>query len=419
MIIKALNPLRTPVQSKLTNSITQEMFALKCGRNEIKLKEMKTMMKKLFTTTAFVLISLMALSFTTSAHSIDYLTSNISPSANFSGSSGNFKLNSQVDPGATISYQLTIGIDTQGNTTTYPRTVTFGVTNGSTAAAVVSPSQCTFLNSSSTCTIGVTVTAPNAPGTYHVKVGATSGTGGQGGLTGGGDVQVHFTVRDLESGCTPAGTTLTVDRVCGVLHQSAPVTLKATLLPNAPNKTINFTVDGNSAGTGITDANGVATVSYNVSTLSVGDHDIVASFDGDCDYQATSGSNTLGITYGVVSFQQPINADGSSIFKSVKTIPVKILVKDANGVPVTDAQAYVFFAMYTGTVLGTETESFPLANTNNDSGNKMRLADASTGQYIFNWDTTGLVNGTYRVRIDLGEGVCGIAHTVDLSFKRK
>jgi hypothetical protein len=381
---------------------------------------MKTMIKKLFSTTAFVIISLMALSFTASAESIDYQASSISPSANFSGNSGNFTLINSVSAGSTINFQVTVGIKTNGQTAAYPITVTFGANNGSNATATLTPSQCTFTSSSSTCVMDVSVLAPNAPGNYHVKIVDTDGTGGKDGLSSGGDVMVHFKVAGESQGdCNPVATTLTVDRVCAQLHQNTPVTLKATLLPGVANKTIDFTVDGNSAGSGTTDANGVATVPYSVSTLSIGNHTIIASFAGDCDYEATSGSNTLGITYGVVSFQQPINADGSSIFKSVKTIPVKILVKDANGIPVTDAVAYVFFAAYSGTVLGTETESLPLANTNNDSGNLMRLSDATTGQYIFNWDTTGLPNGTYRIRIDLGEGVCGDPHFVNISFKRK
>ena len=163
--------------------------------------------------------------------------------------------------------------------------------------------------------------------------------------------------------------------------------MKATLLPGVAGKTIRFTVDGIFAGDGTTDTSGAATVSYDVSTLPVGDHKIVATFDGDCDYQPVSNSNTLGVTYGVVSFQQPINADNSSVLKSVKTIPVKIIVKDANGVPVIDVEAHVFFAKYADAVLGTDAEALPLANTNGDSGNQMRLSDFTAGQYIFNWNT--------------------------------
>jgi hypothetical protein len=120
-----------------------------------------------------------------------------------------------------------------------------------------------------------------------------------------------------------------------------------------------------------------------------------------------------------VSFQQPINADGSSIFQSVRTIPVKIIVKDANGVPQTDVRAHVFFAMWSDNILGTEREAVPLANTNGDQGNRMRMTDPFAGQYTFNWNTTGLANGTYRIRVDLGEGDCGSDHIVDVSFRRR
>lgn len=372
---------------------------------------------------AFLVVSALAASvvLTSSAHSIDYLAASISPAANFNGNSGNFQLINSVAGGSQITFTLNISINTNGNTTTYPRTVTFGANNGSSAPATLSPSSCTFASSSSTCALGVTVTAPTTPGTYHVKVVDTDGTGGRNGLSGGGGVMVHFVVGGgaPPEGCTPQASTMTVDKVCAILHQNTPVTLKATLTPAFAGKNVVFTVDGNAAGSALTDGSGVASVSYNVSTLPVGDHTIVATFAGDCDLAPASNSNTLGITYGAVRFQQPINADGSSIFKSVRTIPVKILVTDANNVPVTDAQAFVFFAMYSGTILGTDTEALPLAGTNADSGNQMRLADASIGQYIFNWDTTGLGSGTFRIRIDLGEGSCADPHVVDISFKRK
>jgi hypothetical protein len=47
------------------------------------------------------------------------------------------------------------------------------------------------------------------------------------------------------------------------------------------------------------------------------------------------------------------------------------------------------------------------------SGNTFRY-DPVAGQYVFNWSTKGLSSGTYRLKIDLGDG--GM-RTVDVSLK--
>jgi hypothetical protein len=59
-----------------------------------------------------------------------------------------------------------------------------------------------------------------------------------------------------------------------------------------------------------------------------------------------------------------------------------------------------------------------LSSTSGDAGNLMRY-DATSGQYIFNWDISSLVNGTYSLRVGLGEGICGEPHVVQLSVKKK
>ena len=216
---------------------------------------------------------------------------------------------------------------------------------------------------------------------------------------------------------------LTVPQICVLLHQATPVDLTATLTDEngdpVVGKTVSFSVDANAVGDAVTDASGVATIpNYDVSGLSIGDHEVDATFtapDDACDYLSTNGVGNLGATYVFIGFQQPINADGTSQFGG-RTIPVKIKLADANGQPVTDAEAHVFFNFGTPALIGTDAE--PVANTNGDTGNLMRY-DPGANQYIFNWDIAGLANGTYYVWVDLGEGACGDQHSVIVTMKKK
>ncbi|HET9532326.1 MAG TPA: PxKF domain-containing protein [Blastocatellia bacterium] len=359
-----------------------------------------------------------------SAHSIDYLAMNISPASMFNGQSGNFTVNAPVAGGSSITFELKYQINTQGSTTTYPRTIGFGSQTqtkpaGAADATVSGVNTHMFTSSSSAFTDNITIVAPNTPGPYTVKIEATSGTGGQNGLSGGGGIAISFTVAAPDSpGCNHADTELAMSDSCIVLRQ-ATTTLSATLTSGGSplaNKLVDFTVDGNPAGSATTDNSGVASVSYDTSSLSAGDHTVVATFAGDsCDYNGSAKSATLGVTYTFIGFQQPINADGSSQFGG-RVIPVKIKIADAYGAPVPDADAHVFFQFGTPAVVGTDAE--PVGNTSPDGGNTMRY-DPAANQYIFNWDVGSLANGTYTIRVDLGEGSCGDPHLVTISLKKK
>ena len=45
--------------------------------------------------------------------------------------------------------------------------------------------------------------------------------------------------------------------------------------------------------------------------------------------------------------------------------------------------------------------------------------DLTADQYVFNWDNSSQPNGSYLVRVGLGEGSCAPAHTVTLSLGKK
>jgi len=379
--------------------------------------------------TCVALALVLGLAGTAAADQIDCVAASISPTPNFLGGSGNFTLASSVTGNTEIDFNLTFTISTQGNTAEYPRPVTFGVINdnppgnppavyfGATGTATSYDN--TFTVSSKSATTQVRIIAPVADGDYHVKIGATAGTGGKVGLTSNGIV-VHFTVSNLTSDCNPAATTvsLTLDPLCVFYHANS-TTFNATLTSsNSPlaGKLIYFTVEGNDVGSASTDANGLATLNYNPSDLPVGNHTVDANFRADgCAYQASGISATLGVKYNFLGFQPPVKIDGAGVgLFSGKVIPVKIKIADAFGNPVPDALAYVFFGL---TSLNTQLDmADPLANTNGDSGNLMRY-DPATDQYIFNWDISKVPTGSYNIRSYMGEGSCADSHLATVAIQ--
>jgi hypothetical protein len=365
---------------------------------------------------------------TTTASFTGGQTVNVNPNGNSA------TITSTICPDDVIPFSVNYSVTGSTGGTVLPRTVGFDLTTSAkpvgapNVASTGFTTSHTFTTASSTFTDTGSMTAPGTLGAYTVHVGSVSGTGGSGGISGG-DIVVNFTVADCAPPCTLLNTFLTVGGpICVVFHQPTTVDLTATLkdenMVALSGQTIHFSVDGNFVGDALTDGSGVATISgYDVTGLSVGDHPVTVTFDGvPCPnepngYNATNGSGNIGVTYMFLGFQQPINADGSSVFKG-GVIPVKIKITDYFGVSIPDASPYVFYSGTSSYPVGTDAE--PLANTNGDSGNLMRY-DATAQQYIFNWDIrpTTVANGTYQVWVDLGEGSCGVPHLVTLSIQKK
>ncbi len=357
----------------------------------------------------------------------------VTASVNPNGNSVN--ITSTVCPGDVIPFSVSYKITGPVGNTQLPKTLAFGLTTTAKpvgASDVVSSgftTSHTFSSASSTFTDSGSMTAPATLGPYTVHVG-TPGAPGNGGISGD-KIVINFTVADCNPppGCTLLNTQLDVSELCVTLHQSATVDLTATLkdenMVPLSGQTVHFSVPdaNNFTGDAVTDVNGVATISgFNVSGLGVGDHTVYATFDGVAcannpnGYNAINGEGNIGVTYLFIGFEQPINADGSSIFKG-GTVPVKIRISDANGAPVTDANAYVFFTVKTGAVVGDTQEA--ISQSAASTGNQMRY-DPLENHYVFQWDITGaaITNGTYLLWVDLGDGKCGEMHQVCLSIAK-
>ena len=101
----------------------------------------------------------------------------------------------------------------------------------------------------------------------------------------------------------PATTSLAVS-AASATYGSASTTLSATLTtPGGPlaGKTVSFTLNGSPAGSAVTDATGLASVSASIAGLGAGSYPVTASFAGDVNNTAATGSATLVINPAVLT----------------------------------------------------------------------------------------------------------------------
>jgi hypothetical protein len=111
----------------------------------------------------------------------------------------------------------------------------------------------------------------------------------------------------------------------------------------------------------------------------------------------------------------PINWDGSSIFKLGSTIPVKFQLTDPCASN-SSLVAHIYVAKVLNMVTGSELEATSTSAA--DTGNTFRYA--GNGQYIFNLATKPLSVGTWQIRIVLGRDLNGndINGLVNISLKK-
>jgi uncharacterized repeat protein (TIGR01451 family) len=96
----------------------------------------------------------------------------------------------------------------------------------------------------------------------------------------------------------PASTVLAVAPV-SVTYGASTTTLSATLSTSGgplAGKTVNFTLNGSPAGSAVTNATGLASVSASLAGLSAGSYPVTANFAGDANNAAASSAATLTVT---------------------------------------------------------------------------------------------------------------------------
>jgi alpha-tubulin suppressor-like RCC1 family protein len=218
------------------------------------------------------------------------------------------------------------------------------------------------------------------------------------------------------------------NRICGnVNHLSPfailePIDTTAPIIPAAPGPVVAYAtstagavvaypvpvatddVDGTVPVTctpapGSTFAPGTATVSCTASDTS--GNTATTAFTVSVQYQAPGDGSF---------FLQPINPDGSSLFKRGSTVPVKFKLLGASA-GISNLAAQILVAEVSNSVTGSYVEAVSTAS--GDSGSTFRF-DPSSNQYIFNLSTKAMAAGTWSLRADLGDGV---THSVSVSLR--
>ena len=128
--------------------------------------------------------------------------------------------------------------------------------------------------------------------------------------------------------------------------------------------------------------------------------------DNDCDGTADEG-------YVFGGYLQPVNPDGSSIFRRGNAVPFKFRLTDCGGAVVSTATARIHVFFYSNGVVGTEVEDVGSVGSAN-TDNQYRY-DPTGQQYIYNLSTLILrSNTTYLVRTTLDDGT---EHDVLISIR--
>jgi len=199
---------------------------------------------------------------------------------------------------------------------------------------------------------------------------------------------------------------------------SNPLTLSSSLTLTAnvsvvapgggtPTGTITFQDGSNVLSTTPVSSAGQATFSTN--SLSVGSHSLLASYSGDTNFQASSGTLVQQIAYGICALY-----DQTRSVNSGATFPIKLYLCDANGNDVSTSNI-VLHATAVTNVSGYSGPVESPGNANPDNDFRFDITQGPTGGYIFNVRTTGLATGTYSLQFTAGADPT--SHSVNFGTK--
>jgi predicted acyl esterase len=182
---------------------------------------------------------------------------------------------------------------------------------------------------------------------------------------------------------------------------SLSVTCPAAVLLNASGVSATVSASDGESGLASDPSDTVA-----IDTSTVGAKTVTRTATDNVGH-STEKSCTTQVQYMFGGLLQPINPDGSSIFKLGSTVPVKFALTDADAAKTGGATATLSIAKISDSVEGTFVEA--VSTSNATSGSLFRY-DASGQQYIFNLATKGLEKGTYSLKVTLDDGTSYTTH---------
>jgi len=312
------------------------------------------------------------------------------------GSADNYTLAAASFPNTFAVNPKGLDITANNRTKTYGDTVTFAGTEFTTGAGqLVNGNTVTSVTLTSA---GAAATATVVGSPYAITPSAALGTGL-------GNYTISYHNASVGLTVNPATLTVTADNKTMILHDVLP-TLTASYSGFKNGETL--------ATSGVTGSPSLTTAA--TSSSPVGPYVITAALGtlAANNYTFAFVNGTLNIIYasggicdGDAGHQilQPINVDGSSVWKQSSTVPAKFRVCDVNGNSIGTAGVVANFFVYQ-TKAGTVTN---VDETNITSTNSLYWNFDPTGQqWIFNIGTkTGAVsspNTTYWLEIDLNDG---------------
>jgi len=215
-----------------------------------------------------------------------------------------------------------------------------------------------------------------------------------------------FAITEGDLGCRPSGlSTFTVaDTIPPTLNVPADMTSVAT---SASGATVSYAATAMDLVDGAIDP--VCTPASG-SLLPPGTTTVTCDATDHSGNQG-SASFQVSVSFSWSGVLQPINADGSSIFKLGSVLPVKFALTGASAA-IGDGLFRLFLSKVSNSVSGSEIEAETAPSS--DAGNSFRY-DPAGGQYIFNLGTKALSQGTWKLSFDLGDGV---DHSILVSLRK-
>ncbi|MDQ1651429.1 MAG: hypothetical protein QOI35_629 [Cryptosporangiaceae bacterium] len=161
------------------------------------------------------------------------------------------------------------------------------------------------------------------------------------------------------------------------------------------HSTANATITASDAHSGLAvDPSGTPAID----TATVGSR--VSSATAQDNVTHTAGAScTTAVQYMYGGLQQPVNPDGSSIFKLGSAVPLKFKLTDFGAQPISGAVARLSLAKISGAVEGTYMEAE--AKGSSSTGNV--FSQDGDGQYHYNLDSKALSTGTWSVKVTLDD----------------